>query len=247
MNPGLTIATMRRVLAQLRADPRSVALILLVPLGLMVLLYYLYSGDPGREQLFHMIATVMVAVFPLTLMFSITSVTMQRERAGGTLERLWTTRIHRIDLILGYALAFGLMVVAQAIPLFILSRHILDVDSEAPWWITLLISVATGLIGVALGLLSSAFARTEFQAVQSLSLLIIPQVLLCGLLVPREEMHQVLQGISDLMPLSYSVDAALVSSREGATAEVLTKTLICLGFVAAFLGLAAATMPRRAH
>lgn len=245
MNLKLTVATMARVLAQLRADPRSIALILVAPMLLMVLFYYIYQGDPGREMLFTMIATVMIAVFPLTLMFLVTSVTMQRERSLGTLERLWTTRMHRADLIVGYALAFGLMAILQSFLLVLVMRYALGIETEAPWWITVFISAATGLTSVALGLFSSAFASSEFQAVQAMPVLIIPQILLCGLLVPRAEMPTVLESISDFLPLSYAVDAALAASTDGVTGEVISKIFICLAFAVGFLCIAAATMPRR--
>ncbi|MGP6173257.1 ABC transporter permease [Corynebacterium sp. A21] len=245
MNLKLTAATAARVLAQLRADPRSIALILVAPMLLMVLFYYLYRGDPGRELLFTMIATVMIAIFPLTLMFLVTSVTMQRERSLGTLERLWTTRMHRADLILGYAIAFGIMAILQSFLLVMVMRYGLGIETAAPWWITVCISAATGLTSVALGLFSSAFASSEFQAVQALPVLIIPQILLCGLLVPRAEMPTVLERISDFLPLSYAVDAALAASTDGVTAEVVSKTFICLAFAVGFLCIAAATMPRR--
>ncbi|ALC05823.1 hypothetical protein CDES_07050 [Corynebacterium deserti GIMN1.010] len=245
MNLRYLFATLTRVLRQLAGDKRSIALILLAPVLLMSLFYYIYSSTPEQKQLFVMISTVMIAVFPLMLMFLVTSVTMQRERNAGTLERLWTTRIHRFDLIGGYALAFGLMAVLQSLLMVLTLRYLLGVETESEWWISTIIAAITGITGVALGLLSSAFARTEFQAIQTLPLLIVPQILLCGLLVPRDELPDVLRWMSDALPLSYAVDAALEASRTGLGSEVVRDIGICLAFAVGFLLLAALSMPRR--
>lgn len=245
MSPTPLAATVRRVLRQLLADRRSLALILLAPVLLMALFHYIYSGDPVREHLFVMISTAMTAFFPLILMFLVTSVTMQRERSGGTLERLWTTRIHRVDLIAGYAIAFALAAIAQSLLMVLTLRYLLGVETESPWWISTIIAAITGITGVALGLLSSAFARTEFQAVQTMPVLIIPQFLLCGLLVPRDEMPEALRWISEFLPLSYATDAALGAAANGATGEVARDILICLAFGIGFLLIAALSMPRR--
>lgn len=244
MNPTLTLSTTGRVLRQLKADPRSMAILLVMPTLLLVLFYYIFDANP---RLFSFVAIAMTAILPLSLMFIISSVTMQRERANGTLERLWTTRLHRVDLILGYALAFGLLAIIQSLLLVGVMDRFLDVDTEASWWILVLIAAVTGVTGLSLGLCGSAFARTEFQAVQLMPVLVIPQILLCGLLVPRADLPTVLRWLSDVLPLSYAVDAATEAARTGDTTEVLGKLGICLAFAAVFLVLAAATMPRRSR
>lgn len=247
MNFGNLIATAKRVLLQIKADKRSMALILLAPVALMSLFYYMYSTTPERLRLFGMISTVMIAVFPLMLMFLMTSVTMQRERKAGTLERLWTTKIHRFHLIGGYGLAFGLMAILQSLIMVLTLRYLLGVETASEIWISTLIAAITGLIGVSLGLLSSAFASTEFQAIQTLPILILPQFLLCGLLIPRDELPTVLRWISDVLPLSYAVDAALEASIAGFGSEVGKNMGICLAFTVGFLLIAALSMPRKTH
>jgi len=245
MNPTYLRATIIRVLAQLFADKRSLALILLAPVLLMSLFAYMYSADPIRKQMFNSIATVMTAVFPLMLMFLVTSVTMQRERNAGTLERLWTTKIHRFDLIAGYAIAFAIMASAQSLIMVLTLRYLLNVESQAPWWISTLIAAITGITGVALGLLSSAFASSEFQAIQTLPLLILPQFFLCGLLIPRSDLPTALYWISNMLPLSYAVDAALGAADNGAGTDVSKNILICFSFALVFLLIAALSMPRQ--
>lgn len=244
MNPRLTLLTATRVLRQLRADPRSIALILVLPTLLLVLLYYIYEGN---QPLFNRIAPVMAVVFPMALMFIITSVTMQRERATGSLERLWTTRLHRADLIGGYAMAFTLMAALQSVVLVPVMHFALSVDNRSPWWLTTLLAAITGITGVALGLFSSAFARTEFQAVQFMPVLIIPQVLLCGLLAPRDQLPVVLHWISAILPLSYAVDAALAATAAGLSSAVVGDIAICLVFGGVFLALAVTTLPRQSR
>lgn len=245
MNPHYLLATVKRVLLQLKADKRSIALILLAPVALMSLFYYMYSSTPAGTQLFKTISTVMVAVFPLMLMFLMTSVTMQREHNAGTLERLWTTNIHRVDLIGGYGVAFGIMAVAQSLLMVLTLRYLLGVETESEWWISTLIAAITGLIGVSLGLLSSAFASTEFQAIQTLPLLILPQFLLCGLLIPRDDLPDALRWVSNVLPLSYAVDAALEASRTGIGQQVVVNIAICAAFAVSFLLVAALSMPRK--
>lgn len=244
MNPALLLATTGRVLRQLRADPRSMALLLIVPALLLALFYWIYRDSP---QLFRFVAVSMTVILPMSLMFIVSSVTMQRERANGTLERLWTTRLHRVDLIGGYALAFGVLAVAQSLILVLVMDLFLDVHTQAGWWVLALIAGVTGLVGLSLGLLGSAFARSEFQAVQLMPVLIIPQILLCGLLVPREELPDLLRWFSGALPLSHAVDAVTTAARTGVTGEVVTDTALCLAFAAVFLALAAVTMPRRTH
>lgn len=242
MNPALLFTTAGRVLRQLRADPRSMALLLLVPALLLTLFYWIYRDSP---ELFGFVAVVLTAVLPMSLMFIVSSVTMQRERANGTLERLWTTRLHRADLIGGYALAFGVLAVAQALILVLVMDLFMDVTSQASWWVLAVIAGVTGLTGLSLGLLGSAFARSEFQAVQLMPVLIIPQILLCGLLVPREQLPDLLRWFSTALPLSHAVDAVTAAARSGFTGDVVRGTALCLGFALVFLGLAAVTMPRR--
>ncbi|MEJ6018638.1 ABC transporter permease [Corynebacterium sp. H113] len=241
MNLSLSLHTAKRVFLQLRSDRRTMALILGVPTMLLVLLYFVYDNNP---QLFNRVAVMMLGVLPLMLMFIITSVTMQRERAGGTLERLWTTRLHRADLLTGYAIAFGFMAVLQSVVLVLVMDLFLGVETASTSWIFLLLAAVTGVTGVALGLLGSAFARTEFQAVQLMPVVIGPQIFLCGLLAPREQLPDVLRWFSNVLPLSYAVDAANGFSLEGITSSSLGDVAIVAIFALAFLAVASATMPR---
>ena len=230
----ITLATAARILRQLRHDRRTVALLVVVPSLLLALLYFMYDGGPAFDR----IALIMLGVFPFVIMFLVTSIAMLRERTTGTLERLLTTPLGKLDLLFGYGLAFGLAAAVQAAVAAGTAYLILGLEMESS---VVLVAVLNALLGVALGLFCSAFARTEFQAVQFLPVVVVPQLLLCGLFVPRGRMAGWLQAVSDVLPLTYAVDALLTVG----TATMWRDLAIVLGAVIVALVLAAATLRRK--
>lgn len=243
MNITRTLATARRVLAQLRHDPRTIALLLIVPCVLLALLKYVFSGAP---QVFDRTGAPLLGIFPFTVMFLVTSVATLRERTSGTLERLLTMPLAKLDLLLGYALAFGLAALLQAVIAVLLTLGVLGLHVAGPAWLLFAVAVGDGLLGTALGLLASAFAATEFQAVQMLPLVILPQFLLCGLFTPRESMGAALRWISDALPLSYAVDAMTRVTRESGTGALVVRDLVVVfGCTLLALALGAVTLRRR--
>jgi len=208
MNPRLTLNTAGRVLTQLRRDPRTVAMLILLPALLTWLLQYIFSEmpTPPTGPIFNTIGPRIMGLFPLILMFLITSITMLRERTSGTLERLMVGPTGKADVIVGYALAFGLIGALQALLMTFWSRWPLGLEIQGEMWQLSLIMVLDALVGTALGLLASAVARTEFQAVQMMPLAIIPQLLLAGLFIDRTSMPTVLEWVSDVLPVSYAID-----------------------------------------
>jgi ABC-2 type transport system permease protein len=236
-------STARRVLEQLRHDPRTVALVLLVPCVLMTLLRFVYDG---RRQVFDAAGAPLLTLFPLMTMFLITSVALLRERTTGTLERLLTTPLGKLELLLGYGLAFGMLATAQVALAFGVSLGPLGLHVAASKLVLALLCVLVALLGMGLGLLASAFARTEFQVVQFFPAMITPQLLLCGLLTPRDRMQSVLHAISDAMPMSYAVDGVHHLSREPTVGGALWGDLgIVVGFAMVAIALGAATLRRR--
>jgi len=235
-------ATAGRVLAQLRHDPRSIALMLIAPSLLVGLFAWLFSDQDG---VFDRFGGAILALFPFIVMFLITSITTLRERRSGTLERLMTTPLGKADFILGYALAFGLMAVLQAVITVSFAVGVCGLDVDGPLWQLGLVAVVDALLGTALGLLASAFAQTEFQAVQFMPLLVFPQIILGGLFMPRDQMPDVLHAISDWLPLSYAIDTinAVTAGDEGW--DVFGPLLVVLGFAVAALVLASLTLRRR--
>ncbi|MGH3878900.1 MAG: ABC transporter permease [Actinophytocola sp.] len=242
MNATLTLATARRILTQLRHDHRTVAMMVLVPSLLMILLRYVFNS----EQAFSAAAPALLAVFPFAIMFIVTSITTLRERTTATLERLMTMPIAKLDLLFGYAIAFGVVAVLQVLVATGISLTWLGLEIDGSVWLLVLIAVLDALLGTALGLLASAFARTEFQAVQFMPAIVMPQVLLCGLFAPRDSMTPVLEWLSNVMPLSYAVDAlAQVTQTSDVDGTLLRNLVIVAGCGLLALVLGAATLRRR--
>ncbi|ADJ49097.1 ABC transporter [Amycolatopsis mediterranei S699] len=236
------LATTRRILTQLRHDPRTVVLLVAVPSVLMILLRYVLDS----EQRFSAVAPALLGIFPFTIMFLLTSVTTLRERTTGTLTRLMTMPIGKLDLLLGYALAFGLLATLQVVVAAGISLTWLGLAIAGSVWVLLLIVVLDALLGTALGLFVSAFARTEFQAIQFLPVFVLPQFLLCGLFVPRGDMGWVLSAVSDVLPLSYAVDALTQVTRSAEVDGTLVRDIgIIAGCAVLALLLGAATLRRR--
>jgi ABC-2 type transport system permease protein len=242
MSARVTLATARRVLAQLRHDHRTLALLIVVPCVLLSLLAWLFDGTDTFDR----IGAPLLGIFPFVVMFLVTSVATLRERTSGTLERLLTMPIGKLDLLLGYALAFGLVAAVQATVAATLAVTTLGLDVAGPFWLLLVVAVLDALLGMALGLFVSAFAATEFQAVQFMPAFVLPQFLLCGLLVPRERMDDVLHVVSNVLPLSYAVDAMRdLTTTDGVPPEVWRDLSIVGAAIVLALGLGAATLRRR--
>jgi ABC-2 type transport system permease protein len=243
MSASRTLATTRRVLTQLRRDPRTIALLLLVPLVLLWLLELVFDEQPGT---FDRIGPALLALFPFVVMFLVTSVATLRERTSGTLERLLSMPLARLDLLFGYGLAFGLVAVVQALLASGLMLGPLGLDIAGPTWLLILVAVVDAILGCAMGLFVSAFARTEFQAVQFMPAIVLPQFLLCGLLVPRDQMGTVLEAISAVLPLSYAVDAMTrLTTEQNVSGRLVLDLAVILLAIVLSLGLGAATLRRR--
>jgi ABC-2 type transport system permease protein len=221
-----TFATASRVLMQLRHDPRTVALIIVVPCVLITLLKYIFDAQP---QMFNSIAPMILGIFPLLMMFLVTSIATLRERKTGTLDRLMTMPISKLDFIFGYALAFAALAFVQACVVSLVTLGLLGVTVLGGTLPVLLAAVLSALLGTSLGLLVSAFATSEFQAVELVMPIIMPQVLLCGLFVPRAAMVGWLQGISNILPLTYSVDAMRQITQHTTWTGIFVRDLLIVG------------------
>ena len=243
MSARLLTHTTGRILRQLRHDRRTIALMLVVPILALTLLYFMFEQRPGA---FDRIALIMLGIFPFIIMFLVTSIAMLRERTSGTLERLFTTPVGRLDLLFGYGIAFGFAAAVQATVATAVTYWLLGFSVRGSLALVVLIAVANAVLGVALGLLCSAFARTEFQAVQFMPLVSIPQILLCGLFVPRAEMAGWLEGLSYAMPLAYSVEALTEVGRHPEPTALMWRDLaIVAAVLLVALALGAATLRRR--
>ena len=248
-NPRLSMATAGRVLRQLRHDHRTIAMMVLLPSLLLGLLYLLWNDVPslpGQPSLFDRVGLTMLGIFPFVVMFLVTSIAMLRERTSGTLERLLTTPLSRLDLLLGYGMAFGLAAAVQAGVTVTVATTLYGLDVAGSLWLVVLIAVVDAILGVALGLLASAFARTEFQAVQFMPVIVLPQFFLCGLLIPIAQMAGWLQGIAHALPLTYAVEALQEVGRSAAETTTMWRDIAIVAGVALLaLALAAGTLRRR--
>jgi ABC-2 type transport system permease protein len=242
MSAAVTFATMRRILAQLKHDHRTLVLLIGVPTLLMVLLRYVFD----QPALFDRIGPMLLGLFPFTVMFVVASVATLRERTSGTLERLMTMPLGKLDLLLGYALAFGLIALAQVGIVLVISLTWLGLDLNGSLVSLVVVSLLDALLGMSLGLFASAFARTEFQAVQFMPAFVLPQTLLCGLIIPRDDMASWLTGLSDVLPLSYAVEGMQeISTHPDFTGTLAVDVAVIAAFTVVSLVLGAVTLRRR--
>jgi ABC-2 type transport system permease protein len=242
MTPRITLATAARVLRQLRHDHRTLALVILVPPILLTLMKYVFYG---QEETFDRIGAPLVGIFPFISMFLVTSIAMLRERTSGTLERLMSMPIAKLDILLGYGLAFTLVALVQAILTSVVAFGFLDLDTAGPAWLIVLLAAGNALLGMSLGLFLSAFAQTEFQAVQFMPAFVLPQILLAGLLVPRDKMAELLEWISNLLPLTYAYEALELAAADDIGRDLAVDALVVAGVIVLALVLGATTLRRR--
>lgn len=224
--------TARRILSQLRHDPRTIALMILAPCLLMTILKYVYQNQP---QVFQHVAGALLGIFPMLVMFLITSVGTLRERTSGTLERLLILPITKLELILGYAKAFGIAALIQAVVVSSVALGPLGLKIAGSQIMLIIVAILDALLGMSIGIFVSSFARTEFQAVQFLPVILFPQLLLSGLLAPRESMPSILRVISDYLPLTYAVDATqkVIAGQGSLTRDFLILAVFLFSLLAA--------------
>lgn len=242
MSGRITAATALRVLQQLRRDPRTLALVFLVPPLLITLFRYVFNGQTAT---FDRVGGPMVGIFPFSSMFVVTSIAMLRERTSGTLERLMTMPLAKLDILLGYGLAFASVAAVQASITAGVAFGLLGLDARGPVWLVVALAVGNAVLGMSLGLFISAFARTEFQAVQFMPAVVFPQILLCGLLVPRARMDHVLEVISYALPLTWAFDGLSHAVRGSLGGVIVRDAAIVVGVTVAALALGATTLRRR--
>ncbi|MDR2253411.1 MAG: ABC transporter permease [Bifidobacteriaceae bacterium] len=237
-----TFATARRILRQLRHDRRSIGLIMAVPCVFLGLLAWIFQDRPAVIDGFGPLG---LALFPALVMFLVTSVTTLRERTSGTLERLMTTPIGKGDFLFGYALAFALVAALQAIVLTAWAHWVCGMDVAGSLAGLGGVAVLDAVLGCSLGLTASSLARTEFQAVQMMPVILVPQLLLCGLVTPRGNMPTVLERVSDVLPLSYAVEATSDIASGAPWSQAWPDMALTAAFTVVVLGLGVLTLRRR--
>ncbi|PID32140.1 antibiotic ABC transporter permease [Candidatus Saccharibacteria bacterium] len=234
--------TAQRVIQQLLRDRRTLILVFAIPPLLLWLLKHVFHHNP----MFNQFAPLILGIFPMTMMFLISSIVTLKERRDGTLARLMSLPMAKVSFLLGYALAFSIVASIQAAITALFTIYVLDVPLSGGTGYAILAATMSALLGTSLGLFTSAFARTEFQAVQFMPAVIFPQILLSGLLVPRDKMAPALEAISDFLPLTYGTDLMhQVAVHSDWTTDHTTDLTIIVCFVVGLLVLGAATIRRR--
>jgi ABC-2 type transport system permease protein len=242
MNLARTFATTGRVLSQIRHDPRTIGLLLVVPSLLIGLVAWMFTDT----DTFATIGPAMLALFPFIVMFLVTSIATLRERRSGTLERLFSMPLGKGDFILGYALAFGFLAVFQTAIAVSFAVWVCGLEIEGSLALLFAVAICDALLGTALGLLASAFARTEFQVVQFLPVFVVPQVLLGGIFLPTDQLPPGLEAISGWLPLTYAIDALnAVSTGDEDTEWIITKLLVVIAWIIGSIVLGSVTLRRR--
>ncbi len=242
MSLAITLATALRVLRQIRRDPRTIALVLVVPPALLALLHEVFDRRPA---VFQSIGAPLIGLFPFLVMFLVTSIAMLRERTSGTLERLMSLPIGKLDLLAGYGLAFAFLAAVQATVTSAVGFGLLSIDAAGPVWVVTLLALGNAILGTATGLFLSAFASTEFQAVQFLPAAILPQLFVAGLFAPRSTLPGWLGAISDVLPLTYAYDALDRVATSGMDGKAWRDVGIILAFTIGAVAAGAATLRRQ--
>jgi len=238
-----TFLTARRVLQQLSHDKRTLALLFVAPPAIIAIFRFVFGE---QEQVFNYLAPALIGIFPLVMMFLVTSIATLGERKSGTLARLMSMPVGKADFLLGYALAFAVLAAVQATITGLVIIYGFGIEVEGGEGLTIFSAILSGLLGTSMGLFASAFARTEFQAIQFMPVFIVPQLLTCGLLVPRAQMNEVLQWLSDILPMTYSNDLMTqITITSSWSSSHTTDVLVILGFAVGLLILGALTIRRR--
>ena len=237
----LTIA--RRVVLQVVRDRRTIALLVIVPL---VIASIVGVSIPDKSMLDYT-APAMLAMLILFFGFLITGISVLRERSQGTMERLMASPISRLDIAAGYLLGMLLFALMQTLIIFFYMVYVLHIHFQGELWQILIFQVIIGIGAVCLGTFFSFFARNEFQMMQFIPLIILPQMFLCGLLWPVSQMPNYLQWIAKFLPLYYGVEGIRAMMLQGQNLLNIGKDVgILAAYAVVFLGLASLTLRRSA-
>ena len=191
-----------RVIRQLMRDRRTMALIIIVPIVVMTLIGLSFP----EEGVLDYIAPALLATLALLFSFLLTGISFLRERSQGTMERLMASPLSRLDIVVGYLFGFFIFALTQTLIIVLFTVYVLDVNYYGDLWQIFVFQIVVITGAVTLGIFISTFARNEFQMVQFIPLIIVPQVFLCGVIWPIKQMPDYLQWLSTILPLTYAVD-----------------------------------------
>ena len=237
-----TLAIAVRIVSQIARDHRSVALIIVAPIIVMSLVGFSFAD---QRDILNRIAPGLIGVFALFFVFLLTGVSFLRERSQGTLERLLTTPVGRADILAGYLLGFLLFAGIQSLVILLYTIIALRIEYEGSLWQIFVLLFVVTIVAVNLGIFISTFARNEFQVVQFIPIILLPQIFLSGAVLPSEQLPGYFQAIGKVLPLTYAVDGLKALMLEGETLGGIAQELAVLGgFAIGILVLAAITVRR---
>ncbi len=232
-----------RVVRQLTRDRRTMALIFIVPVVVMTLIGLSFP----QAGVLDYIAPALLATLALFFGFLLTGISFLRERSQGTLERLMASPLSRLDIVVGYLCGFFIFALAQTLIILLFTIYVLDVNYRGDLWQIFIFQVVVIIGAVNLGIFVSTFARNEFQMVQFIPLIILPQVFLCGVIWPVEQMPDYLQWLSVVLPLTYAVDGLRNIMLSGQSLmDVGLELAVLVGFTILISIIAAVTLRRGA-
>jgi ABC-2 type transport system permease protein len=236
-----TFTVARRVMLQVVRDRRTIALILIVPLVIASIAGFSISDKNTLNNA----APGILATLILFFGFLITGISFLRERTQGTLERLMAAPMSRMDIVAGYLLGLLIFALIQTLIIFFYMVYVIDITYRGDLWQILVFQVLIGINAVSMGTFFSAFARNEFQMIQFIPLVILPQIFLSGLFIPVSQLPVVLEWISKFLPLTYGVEGIKALMQQGQTLLDIGKDIgILAAYALGLLGLAALTLRR---
>ena len=200
--PSQAFTIAARIIQQLIRDRRTMALIIVVPLVVMTLIGLSFP----ESKVLDYIAPALLATLGLFFSFLLTGISFLRERSQGTMERLMASPVSRLDIVVGYLFGFFMFALTQTLIILLFTIYVLDVRYYGDLWQIFVFQTVIITGAVNLGIFISTFARNEFQMVQFIPLILFPQIFLCGVIWPVEQMPDYLQWLSKILPLTYAVD-----------------------------------------
>jgi ABC-2 type transport system permease protein len=236
-----TLVIASRIINQLIRDRRTLILIVVVPLVIASLV----GVSVPDKRILDYTAPAVLAVLILFFGFLLTGISFLRERSQGTLERLMASPVSRLDVVGGYLLGFLLFAIVQTMVLFFYLIYVLNVSYYGDLWQIILFEILIGIGAVCMGTFFSVLAKNEFQMVQFIPMIIVPQIFLCGLLWPVSQMPEYLQWLANVLPLTYGVDGIRALMLEGQNLLDIGKEVgILAAYAVGLLILAAVTIRR---
>lgn len=196
-----------------------------------------YAYGDKDTTIFDTFSPMLIGFFVFFFVFLITGIALLKERTSGTLERLLATPIKRFEIVAGYMIGYGIFALLQTIIIVLFGIFILDIVHVGSIWLVLLINIVVALVALSLGALLSSFATSEFQMMQFIPLVIVPQIFFSGIF-PLDSMANWLQNIGHIMPIYYTADALNGVMYKGyALSDIALNLTVLASFAIVFIAL----------